>query len=347
MTEDRRPPDEVSSEDLPAVALAMAAPVAARQFRESEWERLRAVCRPHQPVITDFTDDAARTALADAEVLITSWGCPSVDDRVLAVAPRLRAIVHAAGTVRTVAGDAVWERGISVSSMADLNGLPVAEYTVAMILLENKRVLPVIDEFRRTRRPPGEEWYEPDAGNFHRRVGLLSASRIGRRVAELLRPFDLEVLIADPFCSAAEIERLGGRKVDPAELFATADVVSVHTPLLPETVGLVGTELLAGLRDGATLINTARGRIIDHEAMIAELCSGRIRAVLDVTDPEPLPADSPLWDLPNVVLSPHLAGSKGAEVRRMANGAIDELIRVLGGEPLRFRVPPEQRDVVA
>jgi phosphoglycerate dehydrogenase-like enzyme len=216
-----------------------------------------------------------------------------------------------------------------------------------MILLENKRVLPVVEEFRRTRQRPGEEWFEPDAGNYGRRVGLLSASRIGRRVAELLRPFDLDVMIADPFCAAEEIEALGARKVGIEELFSTADIVSVHTPLLPETIGLVDAGLLGSLRDGVTLINTARGKIIDHDAMIKELATGRIRAVLDVTDPEPLPADSALWDLPNVVLSPHLAGSKGAEVRRMANGAIDEVTRVLRGEPLRFRVPPERRNVVA
>ena len=347
MTQDRQPPTGRSPGDLPAVVLAMAAPVAARQFRPAEWERLRSVGRPWPQVITDFAGAEASTALADAEVLITSWGCPTVDEQVLALAPRLRAIVHAAGTVRRIAGDAVWDRGISVSSMADLNGLPVAEYALAMILLENKRVLPLMQEFRRTRQVPGEEWYEPDAGNFGRRVGLLSASRIGRRVAELLRPFDLEVMIADPFCSAQEIQALGGRKVDPSELFATADVVSVHTPLLPETVGLVDGALLASMRDGSTLINTARGRIVDHEALTREVRTGRIRAVLDVTDPEPLPADSPLWELPNVVLSPHLAGSKGAEVRRMANGAIDEVGRVLAGEPLRFRVPPERRDVVA
>jgi phosphoglycerate dehydrogenase-like enzyme len=281
------------------------------------------------------------------EILITSWGCPLIDETVLAHAPRLRAIVHAAGTVRGIAGDAVWQRDISVSSMADLNALPVAEFVVAMILLENKRVLPVMTEFRRTRAVPGESWYEPDVGNYQRRVGLISASRVGRRVAELLRPYDLEVLIADPFTTAEEIAALGARKVELGELLATSDVVSLHTPLLPETVGMIGKDELAAMPDNGVLINTARGKIIDHEALIIELESGRIRAVLDVTDPEPPPPDSRLWELPNVVLSPHLAGSKGNELRRMAAGALAEVDRLIAGRPLRHRVPPEARELLA
>ncbi|WP_197680050.1 hydroxyacid dehydrogenase [Microlunatus soli] len=329
------------------VALAMPEELAARQFTEAEWDRLREIADPGDRVLTEYHSASAAAVLAEVEVLITSWGAPRIDATALSAAPKLRAIVHAAGTVRFLVADEVWDAGISVSSMADLNGLPVAEYTLAMILLENKRVLPVTEEFRRLRDRPAEEWYEPDAGNYRKRVGLISASRIGRRVAELLRPFDLEVVIADPFCDAAEIAALGATKIELDELISTSDIVSLHAPLLPETIGMIGTELLQQLRDGATLINTARGKIIDHDALITELRTGRFRAVLDVTDPEPPPADSPLWDLPNVVLTPHLAGSKGAEIRRMANGAIDEVARIVRGEPLQFQVPPERRNTVA
>lgn len=318
------------------LALAMAGPVAERQFAGSEL-----------PLITDFAGPTAQQVLSGVEVLITSWGCPTIDETVLAAAPALKAVVHAAGSVRAIAGDAVWQRDIPVCSMADLNALPVAEYVIAMILLENKRVLPLIDEFRRTRAVPGESWYEPDVGNYRRRVGLISASRVGRRVAELLQPYDLEVLITDPYATADQIAALGARKVELTELLASCPVVSLHTPLLPETVGMIGKEELAALQDGAVLINTARGRIVDHDALIAELESGRIRAVLDVTDPEPPPPDSRLWELPNVVLSPHLAGSKGNELCRMADAALAEADRVITGETLRFRVPPERRHLYA
>lgn len=338
------PQSEQSSR--PRVVLAMSPDWARRQFQESERSRLVEIADLADAVLTDYHTDQARTVLADVEVVITSWGAPRMDAEALAAAPKLRAIVHAAGSVRFLASDEVWDAGITVSSMADLNGLPVAEYTLAMILLENKRAFPVSAEFNRTRQRPGEDWYQ-GVGNYGKRVGLISASRIGRRVAELLRPFDLDVVMNDPFCDAEQIAALGATKIELDELFATSDIISLHTPLLPETVGMIGADLLAKIPAGATLINTSRGKIIDHDALIGELRDGRFRAVLDVTDPEPLPTDSPLWDLPNVVLTPHLAGSKGEEVRRMANGAIDELERVVTGRPLRFRVPPERRQIVA
>ncbi|MBO0811723.1 MAG: hydroxyacid dehydrogenase [Microlunatus sp.] len=336
----------MSEQDRVRVALAMGETVAGRQFGNGELRGLSDRVEVLPGVITDFADPAARPVLAQVDILLTSWGCPAIDETVLAYAPRLRAVVHAAGTVKALAGQAVWDRGIPVSSMADLNALPVAEYVLAMILLENKRVLPVLDQHRRTRRYPDDAVYAA-AGNYRKRVGLISASKVGRRVAELLQPFDLEVVIADPFCPAGEIEALGATKIDMAELFATSAIVSLHAPLLPSTIGMITGELFARMPDGSTFINTARGKIVDHEALIREARTGRIRAVLDVTDPEPLPADSPLWDLPNVVLTPHLAGSKGGELDRMADGAVGEINRIVAGQRLEFRVPPERLELLA
>lgn len=336
----------MSEDDRVRVALAMRETVAARQFGAGELDGLSDGVDVFPGVITDFSTAEARAVLADVDILLTSWGCPTIDETVLRQAPKLRAIVHAAGTVKAMVGDAVWDRDIPVCSMADLNAIPVAEYVLAMILLENKRVLPVMAEHRQTRSYPDESVYA-GAGNYRRRVGLISASKVGRRVAELLQPFDLDVVIADPYCRAAEIESLGAAKVELDELFATSQIVSLHTPLLPETIGMITGELLDRMQDGSTFINTARGRIVDHEALIKVAATGRIRVVLDVTDPEPLPADSPLWELPNVVLTPHLAGSKGGELDRMADGAIGEINRIVAGAPMRFRVPPDRRDLLA
>lgn len=328
------------------VALAMGEAVAARQFSAGELDALDDGIEVLPGVITDFGSPQTCAQLADVDVLLTSWGCPRIDETVLQQLPKLRAIVHAAGTVKAMVGDAVWERDIPVCSMADLNALPVAEYVLAMIVLENKRVLPVMAGHRQTRTYPDESVYA-GAGNYRKRIGLVSASKVGRRVAELLQPFDLEVVIADPYCPAEEIEALGATKVALDELFATSQIVSLHTPLLPETIGMITGELLSRMQDGSTFVNTARGRIVDHDALIKEAASGRIRAVLDVTDPEPLPADSPLWELPNVVLTPHLAGSKGGELDRMADGAISEINRIAAGAPLQFRVPADRRDLLA
>lgn len=280
-------------------------------------------------VLADLRSPAARTALADAEVLITGWGCPLIDESALQAAPRLRAIVHTAGSVKNLVTEACWRRGIQVASAAAANAVPVAEYTVAAILFANKRVLHARDEYARL-RDSDTDWHArlAGAGNYRRRVGIVGASRIGRRVIALLNGgFDMELLLSDPYLEPAEADRLGVRLAGLPELFATCDTVSIHAPLLAQTAGMITRALLAAMPDGATLINTARGDLIDQQALEEELLSGRIGAVLDVTTPEALPAASPLYTLPNVLLTPHIAGSMGNEMGRMADFALNELER--------------------
>nr|WP_277606071.1 hydroxyacid dehydrogenase [Glycomyces sp. L485] len=179
-----------------------------------------------------------------------------------------------------------------------------------------------------------------DVGNFGRVVGLIGASAIGRRVIELLRPFDLDILLADPYVDEAEAARLGVGLVGLDELVARSHVVSVHAPDLPETRHLIDAPRLAAMRDGTVVVNTARGRLVDTDALTAELLTGRLSAVIDVTHPEPLPADSPLFDLPNVFLTPHVAGSQGNELARMGLYMVEEAERLAADEPLRHRVDP-------
>jgi phosphoglycerate dehydrogenase-like enzyme len=131
------------------------------------------------------------------------------------------------------------------------------------------------------------------------------------------------------------------------DLMAAADVVTVHAPSLPSTRHLLDARRLALMRDGATLVNTARGALVDHAALIAELRTGRLSAVLDVTEPEPLPPDSPLFDLPNVVLTPHIAGALGTEVRRLGDAAVAEVARYAAGEPFAHPLTAADLDRVA
>ncbi|MCX2947434.1 hydroxyacid dehydrogenase [Lentzea sp. NEAU-D7] len=294
---------------------------------------LRAVC-DFAGVRTDFAE------VPDVDLLVTGWGCPPITAEVLARLPRLKAIVHTAGSVRGFVTDACWERGIAVSSAAQANALPVAEYTVAMILLSGKRVLERARDYRETRRM-SVYGVPASVGNFGATVGILSASMVGRRVIELLAPYDFHVLVHDPF--ATEVD--GAASVGLTELFGRSDVVSVHTPLLPETTGLVSRELLALLRDDAVLINTARGAVVDQDALADE--AGRIRAVLDVTDPEVLPADHPLWHKDNVLITPHLAGSQGNEWGRLGRHAVDEVRRWIAGEAFATPVPADRRERIA
>ncbi|PWK85081.1 phosphoglycerate dehydrogenase-like enzyme [Lentzea atacamensis] len=278
--------------------------------------------------------------LPDVDLLVTGWGCPPITAEVLERLPGLKAIVHTAGSVKGFVTDACWERGIAVSSAASANALPVAEYTVAMILLTGKRVLERARDYRATKQI-GHYDLPPTVGNYGATIGILSASMIGRRVIELLRPYDFHVLVHDPFVTEVD----GAESVGITELFGRSDVVSVHTPLLPETRGLVNRELLGLLRDDAVLINTARGAVVDQEALAAE--AGRIRAVLDVTDPEVLPAGHPLWHNDNVLITPHLAGSQGNEWLRLAHHAVAEVRRWVAGEPFLTPVPAERRERIA
>ncbi|MEV8390880.1 MULTISPECIES: hydroxyacid dehydrogenase [unclassified Streptomyces] len=325
----------------PRAALAMKPDAAASVLGPESLAALGTVCDlTPPPVLDDFTTDRARATLADVEILVTGWGCPPLDRAVLELAPRLRAVAHTAGTIRGHITEACWERSIEVSSAAAANALPVAEYTVAMILLSGKRALERARDYRATR--DRDDWLSMDVGNYRRTVGILSASLIGRRVIELLRPYDFRVLLHDPYVSDEEAAALGVRPVGLGELFSGSDTVSVHTPLLPATRGLVSRELLTSMRPDSVLINTARGAVVDQEALTDVLEQDRIRAVLDVTEPEVLPPDHPLWSCENALITPHLAGSQGNETRRLADLAVGEVERWAAGDGFAHPVRRER-----
>lgn len=275
--------------------------------------------------LSELVDIGGFDQPAEADYLITSWGCPPIDQQVLDRMPRLRAILHAAGTVRGFVTDACWERGLLVSSAAHANAIPVAEYTLAAILLAGKRAF-------------NREQSNDNVGNYRRSVGVIGASRVGRRLLELLRSFDLSVSLSDPYITPAEAGALGATLLPLDDLLGTSDIVTLHAPDLPATYRLLDRRRLALISDGATLINTSRGALIDPVALTDELVSGRLNAVLDVTEPEPLPPDSPLHRLRNVFLTPHIAGSLGNELERLGAAVVEEVERLVAGLPLRHQV---------
>jgi phosphoglycerate dehydrogenase-like enzyme len=281
---------------------------------------------------TSFATEARAAALAEAEVLISSWGCPPLDEHILRAAPRLRRVVHAAGSVKYLVTAAARAKGLTFSSAAEANAVPVAEYTVGAILLAGKGVFSLNERYTRTRTFTLAR-VEPSVGNFGRRVGVVGASRIGARVLELLAPYDFDLAVHDPYTAVA-----GVRHLSLDELLTTSDIVTLHAPATPETRHMIGAAELARMRDGALLVNTARGELVDTGALAEELKTGRLSAVLDVTDPEPLPADSILFDLSNVFLTPHIAGSQGNELARMGTAAVDEVERLTHGEAFAFEV---------
>lgn len=321
------------------VALAMRADVAARIFPTRRLDSLNPGLRllSTEPM-EDFASPQSLGLLAETDILITGWGCPTVDSAVLDAAPRLRHILHAGGTVKNHVGDECWARGLQVSTAADANAIPVAEYTLAMILLANKRVLQIARKLHTEKSAIDPDSLFPEMGNYGKRVGIIGASKIGRHVIRLLAPYELDVVVADPYLSPDEAASLGVQLVSLAELAESSDVVSLHAPSLPSTQNLIDAALIARFRSGATFINTARGELVDQDALLARLERHELFAVLDVTTPWVLPADSGFYSNPNVLLTPHLAGSLGTELDRLAATAVAEAHRVSRGEPLLFPV---------
>lgn len=281
--------------------------------------------------VVDINDPKDAELLAAAEVVFSGWGAPVFDEALLERMPRLRAVFYGAGSVKSMITDAFWERDIRLTSAYMANARPVAEFTFAQIILALKKVWQIALEVHQT-----QSWnrrIDMPGAYFGSRVGVVSLGAIGRMVCERLTTLDVEVFAYDPFVSDEDMRSIGVRKASLDKLFKTCDVITLHAPKLEETIGMIGGEHFSVMKPGATLINTSRGAIIDETAMLAALKERPdLLAILDVTDPEPPAQGSLLYTLPNVVLTPHIAGSMGRECRRMGRLAIDECSRYLKGE---------------
>jgi len=327
----------------PAIAFAMQPSRTQHVLPETLIQRLDTVGRVlNLTPMQRFDDARAGKLLAEAEILITGWGSPTIDAAALALAPHLKLVAHSAGTVKGLLGDSLFDRGISVSHAAQANALPVAEFTLAAIIFAGKKIfrfrdLYVADRNRKRTQPIQAE----SIGNYGRTVGIIGASRIGRRVIELLAPFDYKVLLYDPMVDTDEAARLGVEKTELDTLMASADIISLHAPSLPATRHMIDARRLSLMKDGATFINTARGALVDERALIATLKTGSIDAIIDVTDPEIPEAGSAFYDLPNVFLTPHIAGAVGLERTRLGEMAVDETIRFIEGKPLLHEIRRE------
>jgi phosphoglycerate dehydrogenase-like enzyme len=327
----------------PNLLFAMAADKTRHVFDAETVERLGRSCTIlSRETVESFESAEARRLLGETEVLVTGWGCPMITPDVLRAAPRLKLIAHAAGTVKFTVDPSAYQAGIRVTHAAEANAVPVAEFTLAAIIFAAKAIFTFRDLYREdpSRRSSYAKMDEP-IGSFRRTVGIVGASRIGRRVIELLRSFDYSVLLFDPFVRPGEPGLEGVELVELDALMARSDVVSIHAPALPVTRGMIGARQLKLMKDGATFINTARGALVDEAALVAELETGRIFGVIDVTDPEIPQASSPLFSLPNVFLTPHVAGAIGTERLRLGLMAAEEIERFVSGQPMLYEVQPE------
>lgn len=315
-------------------------------FGPSERRRLDACLDFIAAPMTASELATTKAPVESVEVIVSSWTPPVMDEPMLERFPQLRAIFHAAGTVRPFVTEAIWRRGVRVVSAAKANAIPVAEFTLSQILFCLKHGWQRVFEVRSGTHFRREDVGVP--GTYAATVGLISLGHTGWLVADRLRGFDVSVVAYDPFVSPDRAHQLGIRLCPLEEVFATSDIVSCHTPLLPETKDMLRGHHFARMRPGACFINTARGAVVHEEEMIAVLKSRPdLFAVLDVTSPEPPALTSPLHTLTNVVLTPHIAGSLGREYQRLGRMIAEEVERYLAGQPLEGEIISEQMRLIA
>nr|WP_204497909.1 hydroxyacid dehydrogenase [Aquibacillus albus] len=294
------------------------------------------------------TDDVLKnpSILKDVEVIFSGWGAPKLDKAFLDAAPNLKALFYAAGSIKQVATDESWDRNIIITNAADANAIPVAEFTISQILFCLKNGWQFVRGIQQAKSFPPKPF--DIVGGYGSTVGIISLSMVGRHVIRLLKAYDMKVLTYDPFVTEEDANQLGVTLCSLEDIFKQSDLVSLHTPLLKETVGMITGEHFDLMKQNASFINTARGAIVREQEMVDVLKRrDDITAVLDVTDPEPPEKDSPLYTLSNVVLTPHLAGSEGTECGRMGAYMLAEYERFLKSEPLQWQVTREQFKVMA
>ncbi|MBQ8897056.1 MAG: hydroxyacid dehydrogenase [Clostridia bacterium] len=295
-----------------------------------------------------FTGDevlADPGSFSDTEYLFSTWGMPALtEEQIRACLPKLKAVFYGAGSVQSFARPFL-ACGVKVFSAWAANAVPVAEYTVAQIVLANKGFFRTM---RYTDRDGANAVTAGYPGNYGAKVGIIGAGMIGKMVIERLKAYRLPVTVFDPFLPDEKAEELGVEKADLDTVFSRCTVVSNHLANNAETVGMLCGRLFEKMLPNATFLNTGRGAQVVEAELISVLRSRPdLTAILDVTDPEPPEKDSPLYTLPNCILTPHIAGSIGDEVRRMGEYMTEQHRRLCLGLRTEYEVTAEMLKTMA
>lgn len=326
----------------PVIAITIGQSHYERMFSKDAWKALETFATViHHPGDEPADKADLISLLPNANGCITSWGVACLDADVLSASPDLSAMAHMGSSVKRFVSDAFWDRGIHLTSAGVTLARDVAETTLGLMIVGMKRIWPLGQHVRDggwRDSPTWDQWIAREL--LRKNVGVIGASNVGRHVIKLLQPFEVNIYLYDPFVTEEEALQLGVAKVDLDKLLAISDVVSLHAPANEKTYHLLDERGLGLMKDNALLINTARGTLIDEDALILELTKGRFFAFLDVTDPEPPTADSPFRKLPNVVVTPHIAGCI-ENCNRMGELAVEELRRFFAGEPAIYQITPE------
>jgi phosphoglycerate dehydrogenase-like enzyme len=276
--------------------------------------------------------------IKNSDAAITSWDSPAFDADVLSHAPNLKLILHAAGSVKPLLCPEIWQRGIKVVSSASAIAIGVAEHSLGLMLSAMKNCYDLNYCMKNNLPLKRERIVEL----YKTTIGVVGCGRAGRHMIKLLKAFDVKILACDPFLSERDAKTLGVEKVELNELMSRGKVIALHAPQLPETKHMINKDNLKLLDDNAIIVNTARGWLIDEAALVEELKRRPIIAALDVTNPEPPAADSELRKLPNIILTPHIAGVAASNRFRIGELVVDEIERFANGKKLQHSVTEDE-----
>lgn len=324
----------------PGILLDLSKPLREQLFDRSRLERLSTI---GELTFSDVPVDSARRF--GYEIVVTGWGSARFPTQRIPDS-RLQLIAHTAGTIRPIVPQELLAEGVRVTQAASGMAVSVTELAVYMTMAMLRDLHTVDGSMRR------KDWTGALAAPLGQtvagsRIGVIGAGRIGRSYIEAVASMGSDVLVYDPYLSRQDAREMGARLCGLDDLLRNSPVVALHAPVTDETRGMINADRLALIQDGGIIINTARAGILDWHAFVAELCSGRLHAAMDVYETEPLPQEHPLWTLPNVMLTPHIGAWTTHSRMTQGEVIVDELERFVAHEPLAFEVDSSSYDRLA
>ena len=308
-----------------------------RVFSDKYYEKMRRFGDVKVYDKDDFSNEAYVLAFVKgATIIVTSWDSPKIGDAILDACPNLKAVIHGAGSVKPILSDEFIARKVRITNSAVAIGEGVAESALGFAISACKGFYQLNAD---TSAGLWQENIKTTVKDFYDiTIGVISGGYVGRHMVKLLKNFHVDILLYDPILTKEQIAEIGAEKVELNELLSRSDVVSIHAPAISATENMLNKDNLCLMKDGAVLINTARGTIINESDLITELKKGRIFACLDVTNPEPPSKDNELRGMKNVVLTPHIAGTSTNGLRRVALHVCEEIERLVNGEKMLTEV---------
>lgn len=318
------------------VVVVMGDELRRRVIAERDWDRLADVA--DVTLLPDPTADPA-TLLA-APVCVTGWDTPPLPSSLFDGTRGPRLLAHTGGSVRHLVPVSALDHGVRVTQVSAVLAEAVAEFAVMSIIAGLRDLVPFASAMRAGEPWPALAARPPGRLLRDQTVGIVGASRTGRATLRRLRSFGCRCLVFDPYLDAGAAASLGAERAGLPELLRSCDVVSLHAPVLPSTVGMISAAEIAMLRPGALVVNTARSALVDSAPLLAAAAAGRVRVMTDVFDTEPLPVDDPWRRADGVVATPHIAALTAETLHEQGAVTVDEVLRYLGGQPLEHEISP-------